>query len=284
MHSWWSNTPALSQENLEVMAQHSWTYPRIIAHRCGGALAPENTLSGLRMAARLGFRAVEFDVMLSADGAPLLIHDETVVRTCNAEGEVANMPLAILRTLDAGSNHHRAYAGELLPTFQEALAACLALGLAANVEIKPAPGHEAATGRIVAQVAAGFVEAHPLAILLSSFSSVALSVARDTAPNLPRALLVEAIPPDWQARLQEFACCAVHCDAQRLRAEQIAEVNAAGIPLACYTVNRPEQAAELFAAGVTAIFSDRLDLFDGSMRMAIPGAEIGAKPAISNLP
>lgn len=246
------------------MPQHSWIYPRIIAHRCGGALAPENTLSGLRMAARLGFRAVEFDVMLSADGAPLLIHDETVARTCNADGEVANMPLAILRTLDAGSNHHRAFAGELLPTLQEALAACLALGLAANVEIKPAPGHEEATGRIVAEVAGGFAAAypHPLAILLSSFSTSALSVAHDTAPNLPRALLVEAIPPDWQARLQEFACCAVHCDAQRLRAEQIAEFNAYGIPLACYTVNRPEQAAELFAAGVTAVFSDRLDLFD----------------------
>jgi glycerophosphoryl diester phosphodiesterase len=245
------------------MAQNPWTYPRIIAHRCGGALAPENTLSGLRMAARLGFRAVEFDVMLSADGVPLLIHDETVERTCNATGEVAKMPFVTLRKLDAGGKHHCAFAGELLPTFQEALAACLALGLAANVEIKPATGHEKETGRKVAQVAAAFVEEHPLAILMSSFSAAALGAAHSAAPRLPRALLVEAIPPDWQARLQEFDCCAVHCDAQQLRAEQLAEIHAFGIPLACYTVNRPELAAELFAGGVTTIFSDRLDLFDG---------------------
>ncbi|MEO8409530.1 MAG: glycerophosphodiester phosphodiesterase family protein, partial [Propionivibrio sp.] len=55
--------------------------PRVIAHRCGGALAPENTLAGLRIAAAMGFEAVEFDVMLSADGSPWLIHDETLART-----------------------------------------------------------------------------------------------------------------------------------------------------------------------------------------------------------
>ena len=51
-----------------------WGHPRLIVHRCGGALAPENTLAGLRKAAELGCRAVEFDVMLSADGTPVLIH------------------------------------------------------------------------------------------------------------------------------------------------------------------------------------------------------------------
>ena len=52
--------------------------PRWIAHRGGGRLAPENTLAGIRVAARLGFKAVEFDVMLSGDGTPVLIHDETL--------------------------------------------------------------------------------------------------------------------------------------------------------------------------------------------------------------
>ena len=59
----------------------SWVLPRVFAHRCGGALAPENTLAGLRIAQALGFGAVEFDVMLSADGSPWLIHDEALERT-----------------------------------------------------------------------------------------------------------------------------------------------------------------------------------------------------------
>ena len=66
--------------------------PRWIAHRGGGSLAPENTLAGIRLAARLGYRAVEFDVMLSADGTPFLVHDETLERTTNGQGRVCATP------------------------------------------------------------------------------------------------------------------------------------------------------------------------------------------------
>ncbi|HRC61180.1 MAG TPA: glycerophosphodiester phosphodiesterase family protein, partial [Candidatus Propionivibrio aalborgensis] len=83
-----------------------WTLPRVFAHRCGGALAPENTLAGLRMAAAMGCRAVEFDVMLSADSSPWLIHDETLERTTNGAGRVCDTSDDALRKLDAGSYQH----------------------------------------------------------------------------------------------------------------------------------------------------------------------------------
>ncbi|NIO40416.1 MAG: glycerophosphodiester phosphodiesterase, partial [Burkholderiales bacterium] len=57
-----------------------WPYPRIIAHRGGGVLAPENTLAALRYARNLGFEGVEFDVKLTADNVPVLFHDETLER------------------------------------------------------------------------------------------------------------------------------------------------------------------------------------------------------------
>lgn len=56
-------------------ARLGWRLPRVFAHRCGGALAPENSLAGLRIAARLGLAAVKLGVMLSADGSPWLLHD-----------------------------------------------------------------------------------------------------------------------------------------------------------------------------------------------------------------
>ena len=59
------------------MTTTPWPHPRILAHRGGGSLAPENTLAGIRKAAAMGFGAVEFDVVLSADAVPVLIHDET---------------------------------------------------------------------------------------------------------------------------------------------------------------------------------------------------------------
>ncbi|HMV07072.1 MAG TPA: glycerophosphodiester phosphodiesterase family protein, partial [Accumulibacter sp.] len=98
----------------------AWALPHVLAHRCGGALAPENTLAGLRLAARLGFSAVEFDVMLSADGTPWLLHDETLERTTNGRGPLAATADRVLAGLDAGAAHHPAFAGEPLPTLAAA--------------------------------------------------------------------------------------------------------------------------------------------------------------------
>lgn len=239
-----------------------WRYPRIIAHRCGGALAPENTLAGLRIAARLGCRAVEFDAMLSADGVPVLIHDETVMRTTGGGGRVNSLGAAQLSALDAGARHHGAFAGERIPSLEEALALCAVLGLGANVEIKPSTGAETATGEAVTAVAFRMRQRHAeLAVLLSSFSEDALAAAARTAPGIERALLVSRVPEDWQERMRRHDCVALHASASALDAATVRGVVEAGRPLACYTVNDPGNAGTLFGWGVAAVFSDRPDLF-----------------------
>jgi glycerophosphoryl diester phosphodiesterase len=233
------------------------TYPPIIAHRGGGALAPENTLAGLRLAARLGCRGVEFDAMLAADGLPVLIHDETLERTTSGRGRVDGVSSAELAGLDAGCRHHPAFAAEPLPTLDGALRLCAALGLWANVEIKPSTGHEAETGRVVARHAA----AAQGPWLLSSFSLDALCAAADETRQLPRALLVEAIPDDWRERMAACGALALHASARALADRARQAVLDAGFPLACYTVNRRDAAERLFAMGVSAVFTDRPDLW-----------------------
>jgi glycerophosphoryl diester phosphodiesterase len=228
--------------------------PRWIAHRGGGSLAPENTLAGIRVAARLGYRAVEFDVMLSADGTPVLIHDETLERTTNGAGRVCDTPDSILFALDAGN-------GERIPRFTEAAALCCELGLLANVEIKPATGHEVATAEVVASLAADLWQGTEIPPLLSSFSLEALEVARDRAPQIRRGVLFEVPPPEWLAELRRLQAISLHCDADLLSDEVLAEARAHDIPVLCYTVNTPKQAKMLFARGVSALFTDRLDLF-----------------------
>ena len=235
------------------------SYPRIIAHRGGGALAPENTLAGIRIAARLGCRGVEFDAMLAADGVPVLIHDETLARTTSGHGRVADIDSAELARLDAGGRHHPAFAGEPAPTLDAALRLCAALGLWANVEIKPSSGQEAATGRVVARHAAPFGN-----LLLSSFSTEALHGAAAEAAALPRAILVEAIPPDWRQRMRDVGAQSVHASQTNIDVEAVRELLAARVPLACYTVNRRGAAESLLAKGVSAVFSDRPDLWSAS--------------------
>lgn len=234
-------------------------YPRIIAHRCGGALAPENSLDGLRIAARLGCRGVEFDVMLSADEIPLLIHDETLERTTTGRGRVADLNAAAIREFDAGGRHHPAFAVAPAPTFAEAMACCAELGLWANIELKPARSHETATGAVVGRWLAAHWDGNGV---VSSFSSEALAAAGREAPGLPLALLAEKLPPDWRQRLRDLGAGSLHLSARSMTASDAAAVGAT--PWACYTVNQRQAADHLFALGCTAVFTDRPDLWQAN--------------------
>ncbi len=228
--------------------------PRWIAHRGGGALAPENTLAGIRLAARMGYRAVEFDVMLSADGTPVLIHDETLERTTNGSGLVCQTADRELFALDAGN-------GERIPRFSEAASLCRELGLLANVEIKPAAGFERATAETVVRLAAAIWRDAPEQALLSSFVPEAVVLARDLAPELRRSLLFEVVPDDWLATLRQTRAYALHCDHSTVTDAVLQEAAAQGVPVLCYTVDDPVTATELLARGVSGFFTDRLDLF-----------------------
>ena len=239
-----------------------WSLPRVFAHRCGGALAPENTLAGLRISAAFGVRAVEFDVMLSADGSPWVIHDEALERTTSGSGRVCDASDAVLGGLEAGSRHHPAFAGETLPNFNAVATTCRALGLLANVEIKPANGFEAVTGEVVARHVLDLWRGAPLP-LVSSFSEVALAAARRVAPQLPLGCLYEAVPADWQARLRDVQAYSLHCDADLLDDSVLADALTSNIPVLCYTLNDRASVESLFKRGVSAVFSDRPDCLAG---------------------
>ncbi|KVP41964.1 glycerophosphodiester phosphodiesterase [Burkholderia ubonensis] len=238
-----------------------WPYPRVVAHRGGGTLAPENTLAALDEGARRGHAMVEFDAKLSADDVTFLLHDDTVDRTSDGHGSAAAMRYAELAALDAGAWFDARFAGERMPTFEAAAARCVALGLMANVEIKPCPGRERETGRRVAADAAAYWRDAAVPPLLSSFSFDALQQARETAPELPRGMLYEAVPDDWYAQaVDALGCVSLHADHTRLDEPLVRAIKAAGLRILVYTVNDPERVRELVRWGVDAVCTDRIDL------------------------
>ena len=236
-----------------------WPYPRVIAHRGGGAHAPENTLAALRKGKSLGFAGVEFDVMLAADAVPVLIHDETLERTAGVAGMVSQTSSDRLAELDAGSWFGAGFAGEPIPGYADAVRLCRHLDLWANVEIKPASGFERDTGRVVAEASAALWQGASIGPLLSSFSVEALEAALEAAPQLARGLLMEHIAPGWRETAERLRCVSLHCDQRYLTRELAVEARAAGRALLCYTVNDLPRARELFAWGVDAIVTDRHD-------------------------
>ena len=93
----------------------------IIAHRGYSAIAPENTLSAFNAAIQHQADSIEFDVQLSADGVPVIIHDATLDRTTNGTGKVIETTLEQIQKLDAGAWFNPVFANEKIPTFQEVL-------------------------------------------------------------------------------------------------------------------------------------------------------------------
>ena len=238
-----------------------WPYPFWIAHRGAGKLAPENTLAAFRLGAQYGYRMFECDAKLSADGVPFLLHDATLERTTNGHGTGGDVPLGALAQLDAGSWHSRAWAGEAVPTLEALARFCIANGYFLNIEIKPTPGHEEHTGRVVAQTAARLWQGHAVPPLLSSFKPDALAGAQATAEHLPRALLLDTLWDGWAAAAQQLGCVAIVCNHALWDAAQVAQVKALGMRTLSYTVNDEWAAQRLIDLGTDGIITDRVDLF-----------------------
>ena len=238
-----------------------WPYPLWIAHRGAGKLAPENTLAAFRLGASHGYRAFECDVKLSADGVPFLLHDATLQRTSSGRGVAGTRPWSELARLDAGGWHSRSFAGEPLPSLEAIAAFCLRNGHALNIEIKPTPGEEVATGRVVALEAARLWAGSAVKPLLSSFEPPALQAARDAVPELPRALLLDSLRSGWFDEAQSLGCVGVVTNYAVMDAATIQRVHAAGMRALVYTVNDPAEALRLVGLGIDGIITDAVDRF-----------------------
>lgn len=235
-----------------------WPYPKLFAHRGGGVLAPENTLAGMRTAAKQKYQAVEFDVKLAACGTLIVMHDDTLNRTTNGDGLVAATRYEDIAKLDAGTWHSAEFTGERVPTFIALAELCIELGLLCNVEIKPNEGQERETGEAIALACRKIWQDKKYLPLLTSFSYDALLAAKAIAPEFPRGILFEYLPADWKAQAEQVECVSVNCNHAHVNADQIQSIRGAGYRMICYNVNDVAKARKLFAWGVDGIFTDNL--------------------------
>lgn len=246
-----------------------WPYPRWIAHRGAGQLAPENTLAAFRLGAGHGYCMFECDVKLSSDGIPFLLHDDSLARTTNAPNKLGaqssvtggSHPWSTLAQLDAGSWHSRRFAGEPLPTLEAIARYCLRNAYFLNIEIKPTAGLERLTGDVVARHAARLWQNASVPPLLTSFQVPALEAARAAQPDLPRGLLLAVLWPGWLETAQSLDCVAIICDHVLWDQVSLTQAKSAGFKTLSYTVNDEATARRLLDLGVDGLITDRVDLF-----------------------
>lgn len=236
-----------------------WPYPKWIAHRGAGKLAPENTLAAFQLGAQHGYRMFECDAKLSSDGVVFLLHDEHLERTTNGTGVAGSHEWSHLSQLDAGSWHSIAYAGEPLPTLESLARFCLSHGYFFNIEIKPTPGTEAMTGEAVAKEAMRLWQAELIPPLLTSFKTEALIAAQQIAPSLPRGLLLHSLRDGWLETARDLECVAIVCNYKLWNKELVESVHAQNMQCLSYTVNEQDIADFLITLGTDGIITDSVD-------------------------
>jgi glycerophosphoryl diester phosphodiesterase len=243
-----------------------WPYPRVIAHRGAGQFAPENTLAAMRLGAQRGFAMAEYDVKLSRDNIAILLHDDKIDRTSNGTGNAGETDYRDLALLDFGGWHSARYAGEPIPTLQSIAAFTQINGVASNIEIKPHTGADEATGITVALLTRELWKNTGIPPLLSSFSEIALAAAQRTAPELPRALLIEAeLPANWRERLATLECVALNMNQRYITADLVRAAHDAGHRITAWTVNDTVRAREILDWGCDAIFTDEIEAIPPSI-------------------
>lgn len=232
-----------------------------IGHRGASGSAPANTLAAFEAALHAGADGIELDVHLSADGVPVVIHDFVVDHTTDGTGRVADLPLAALRELDAGSWFDPCFAGERIPTLDEVVAA-VGQRLLLNVEIKSLTRHNQ-------QLAAAVVESvihHGLAerVLISSFNPYALRDVHRQAPHLPLGLLYDGLPASWLARarawsMRELTLQAVHPHHSLIRRGAVRRAHRRGRRMVAWTVDDAGRMRTLVGRGVDGIITNHPD-------------------------
>ncbi|MES2218466.1 MAG: glycerophosphoryl diester phosphodiesterase [Pseudomonadota bacterium] len=232
--------------------------PPLIAHRGASSIAPENTLAAFLLAKQQGATWVEFDVMLTADGEAVVIHDESLERTTNGIGDVDKIIYSQLAKLDAGSWFNPAFADERVPTLREVITFLKKHQLAANVEIKAIPGQEAAVVTKVLAEIKQYWSATMTPPLISSFSMPILQQVRQQQPEALIGMLIHEWFDGWEEIAEALNPVSMNMNEEIMTPTVATQFKNNNKLITCYTVNQPARAMELFAMGVDAVFTDRV--------------------------
>jgi glycerophosphoryl diester phosphodiesterase len=231
-----------------------------VGHRGFPFVAPENTAASFEAAIRAGVDMIEFDVALSRDGIPVVLHDRTLERTTDGKGSPSRWTLAELKGLDAGIWFSRKFEGERIPTLDEVLR--LALGkVAVNVEIKMEALSWRLRGGIEEKVISALRKSGmtPYSVV-SSFLPLAVKRVKKISPEQSAALLLsKPLKQSPASVIGRLGVDAIHLPIQGLEPSLVAAARREGIPLRVFTVNRLPDMKRMRSWGVNGIFSDRAD-------------------------
>ncbi len=231
--------------------------PLVIAHRGASMYAPENTIAAFELAVEMGADAIELDTMLTADGIPIVIHDQSLERTTNGSGIVSSKAVAEIKLLDAGSMFDARFAEEKIPTLEEVFYV-VGKKILINVELK----NYASPFDRLPEIVADLVMKMGLSdrVLLSSFNPIALIKAKRASEKIRRAALTGGGPKIIRGFVDAFTdYFALHPEVSLVNQKVVEKHHNAGHKVNVWTVNEKHVMMKLISMGVDGLITDAPD-------------------------
>ncbi|MBI5575958.1 MAG: glycerophosphodiester phosphodiesterase [Deltaproteobacteria bacterium] len=225
--------------------------PVVVAHRGASNRALENSHSAFSLAVADGADMIEFDVWLTADDVPVVLHDARTGRTAKANLSVASSSSAILRKVLLKN-------GEPLPFLADVLE-LVGRAVPLNIHIKTSGGVNAVCRTLSETGYRG-------AVVLSSGIREECLAAREIRPDLPCGLVTGRPSASDISFCLRYSLSSIHPDYRRLTVLRIRKVKEAGLPLVPYTVDDPETFFALVEAGADGVFSNRAEALRSAWR------------------
>jgi glycerophosphoryl diester phosphodiesterase len=235
--------------------------PALAAHRGYSSVNPENSLAAYAAAMKTGAEYVEIDVHTTADGVPVVMHDQTVDRTTNGTGDVAFLDAGYLAGLEAGSFFSPAFAEQPVPAFADILDLMDTGSSDLLLEIK-GPETREEVDRVIDMILDAGLEHR---VVIQSFDENVLRYAYDKAPQIPLGLLRSTLDADPVATAEALHATYYNpsAGALRTRPSVVADLNEAGIGVFVWTVDSPADWAELTDLGVEGVITNRAGEYAG---------------------
>jgi len=231
--------------------------PVVFAHRGASKFAPENTIASFRSALEMGALALELDITLSKDGEVVVIHDDTVDRTTDGKGAVADLNLAEIKEMDAGSWFSTQFVGEKIPTLQEVFAFVQDKALI-NIELKNAGKRNPE----LVQKAVDLTKSMQMqeTAIFSSFYPKNVRMVRDLLPECPVGLLtLPGLIGKFEILFSsKLSPDMIHPHYSNLSASFIQKQHARLRRVHTYTVNEPALIRKMIDWEVDGFFCDDL--------------------------
>lgn len=235
----------------------------IIGHRGASAIAPENTMAAFREAIAVGAHGIEFDVRLTRDGVPVVIHDSTLRRTGGLPHRIADLTWKEVSKVDVGSWFSGSFVNETVPSLAELFTLFQSNNSTLYLEMK---SDSASDQHALAEACVRAIDEHSLKdrVMVECFQLPALKIVKEIDPEIKTVALFEpsftnpSVLSDQRIINQaaEVGAAALALHHRLARASLVQKAKAEGLHVAVWTVDDPAWIERARTTGIDALITN----------------------------